>query len=94
MLSDEDLALMKAAEGSSFVFQPPIRGFAEHRWRLERGTRIEFCAVNLGTGDEIWFPRTAVSRVASEAGIVTVVLAREYEYRGGLWPVRSSAAGA
>jgi hypothetical protein len=94
MLTEEDLALVKAAEGSAFAFQPPIHGFAENRWRLERGTRIEFCAVNLGTGDEIWFPRSTVARVVTEGGGVSVVLSREYEYRGGLWPVRTPTAGA
>jgi hypothetical protein len=91
MLTEEDLAVLQAAEGGVFAFQPPVRGFAENRWRLERATRIELGAINLGTGDQVWFPRTGVSRVVAEQGAVKVVLSREYEYRGGLWPVRSAA---
>ena len=92
MLTDADLAAIKEAGGDFFAFQPPVRGFAENRWRFDQSTRIEFCATNLGSGDQVWFPRSSITRVMMEPQAVTLVLNREYEYKGGLWPVKSASS--
>lgn len=89
VLTDSDIATLQAEGGGSFVFLPSVRGFAENRWQFQSSTRIEFCATNSGSGDQVWFPRSSVSRVIVEPGGITVALNREYEYKGGLWPVRS-----
>jgi len=91
MLTDAAIAALNASD-RSFLFFPPVAGLEANRWRFERATRIEFCAVNTESGGEIWFPRSSVAYITVEEGAITLALRRELQYQqGAVWPVRRGA---
>ncbi len=93
MLTDAAIAALTASGDASFAFFPPIRGFAENRWKFQQATRIEFCAGNAAGGEPIWFARGAVAYITVEEGAITLALRRELEYsNGAIWPVRQEGS--
>ncbi len=91
MLTDAAVAALTAAGNQPFSFFPPVRGFAENRWRFHGATRIEFGATNVASNDLVWFARGSVSYVTVEEAAITVALRKELEYSGSaVWPVRES----
>ena len=87
MLSDAAIAAL-AAGSEPFAFFPPIRGFAENRWRFHQATRAEFSATNAASNQVVWFARASVSYLTVEEGAVTVTLRRELEYSdSAVWPL-------
>ena len=92
MLTDAAIAALTASGDSAFTFFPPVRGFAENRWRYREATRIEFSAVNGAGGEQVWFPRSAVAYMTVEEGAITLAFRKEMEYsNGAVWPVRRQA---
>lgn len=95
MLTDAAIAALTASGDGSFTFFPPVRGFAENRWKYQEATRIEFSAVNQAGGERVWFPRSAVAYITVEEGAITLAFRKEMEYsNGAVWPVRRQAGEA
>ncbi len=93
MLTDAAIAALAAAR-HPFAFFPPVRGLPDNRWRFSQATRAEFAAINVTSGEQVWFPRGGVSYVTIEEGAITIALRRELECLGGaVWPVQKESDG-